>query len=683
VAESDETTRTESAGGHLPRVRALDGLRGVAVLAVLLFHDGRLIGGYLGVDLFFVLSGFLITTLLLVEHRDRGEIGLARFYERRARRLLPALGLALLLVALYASTWALPNELPRLRYDGLATLFYFANWRDIAAKQSYWDVFTAPSALQHTWSLSIEEQFYAIWPLIVIGVLALRRSARAVLGVALVVGGACAAFTIVDALHDGSQRFLYYSTVTRAPALLMGAALAAAIVEWGHVRGRRARVVLEVVAIASVAYLAYAWTHQNGDGLALYRGPLVLSGIAATIVIAAAAHPERGPIARALAFSPLVGAGLISYGLYLYHWPLYLVLTPARTHLSGWTLLALRAAVSIAVAIVSYRLVEQPIRRGALRPTRAFGALATATALVVVAIMVTTRLPAAPASVAPSATARHWPRATPTVVPSADTRSMMPPGDWSLLSNTCETYRALPAVKSVGRTRQPKLLVVGDSVGCFVGTGIDVQQVNEGVVTLNRARLACPIASDFRERYSTGEPVAHPNACITNQRAAIATFKPDVSVLMVGGPMIYQYDIGNGKFVDACAPSFSSWYEAGTRRSIVALSATGATVVVVSSVHLPKTIDIGPGIAVPASEERDIECVNRDLKRAVASQPHARYLDLDAYICPHGDCHNEINGVTLRTDGRHFEGTAATLVARWMVPRVLALAHLRPFRAPA
>ena len=128
---------TEADGVHLRRVRALDGLRGLAVLAVLLYHDGRLVGGYLGVDLFFVLSGFLITGLLLAEHKEHGQIRLRRFYERRARRLLPALGLLLLGVALFAAVWARTTDLPRIRWDGIATLFYVFNWREVFTKQSY------------------------------------------------------------------------------------------------------------------------------------------------------------------------------------------------------------------------------------------------------------------------------------------------------------------------------------------------------------------------------------------------------------------------------------------------------------------------------------------------------------------------------------------------------------------
>src|SRR4029077_8896287 len=165
-------------------------------------------------------------SLLLVENRDRGGVRLRRFYERRARRLLPAIALALVGVAIYAAVWAHPVELPRIRWDGIATLFYVANWREILTKQSYWDIFRAPSPLQHTWSLSIEEQFYALWPLMVIGAFAVRRSARSVLVVALTLGAACAAFSLVGGVSgNGDARLLYYGTQSRAPALLMGAAL--------------------------------------------------------------------------------------------------------------------------------------------------------------------------------------------------------------------------------------------------------------------------------------------------------------------------------------------------------------------------------------------------------------------------------------------------------------------------
>src|SRR5664279_6531447 len=173
ATESDGTRddAPASRGATIPRVRALDGLRGAAVAGVLLFHGGHLLGGYLGVDLFFVLSGFLITSLLLVEAGARGTVGLGHFWARRARRLLPALALLMVGIALYCMVIASPTELAQIRGDALATLAYVANWRAVGASQNYWALFSAPSPLQHTWSLAIEEQFYLIWPLVFLGLL--------------------------------------------------------------------------------------------------------------------------------------------------------------------------------------------------------------------------------------------------------------------------------------------------------------------------------------------------------------------------------------------------------------------------------------------------------------------------------------------------------------------------------
>ncbi len=165
---------------------ALDGVRALAVAAVLLYHGdvSWARGGYLGVDAFFVLSGFLITSLLVSEWHSSGRIALAAFWARRARRLLPALFLVLAAVAVYAAMVAAPTELENLRRDGLSALAYVANWGQIASHQSYFETFAAPSPLRHTWSLAIEEQFYLVWPLLVFGVLRWRRgSLRALAGV--------------------------------------------------------------------------------------------------------------------------------------------------------------------------------------------------------------------------------------------------------------------------------------------------------------------------------------------------------------------------------------------------------------------------------------------------------------------------------------------------------------------
>ena len=203
----------------------MDGLRGVALLGVLLFHaNGVIKGGFLGVDLFFVLSGFLITRLLLAEERTTGSIDLRAFWLRRAKRLFPALLVLMPAIALFAHFVARAEEGRAIRADALATLAYFANWRAILSDKSYWELFQSPSPLEHTWSLSIEEQFYVVWPVVVLLVLR-RYGARALLGVVLGLAALSILATLVLFDSERTAR-VYYGTDTRAAAILGGAALA-------------------------------------------------------------------------------------------------------------------------------------------------------------------------------------------------------------------------------------------------------------------------------------------------------------------------------------------------------------------------------------------------------------------------------------------------------------------------
>ena len=286
---------------RLPHVPALDGLRGVAVVGVLAFHLGHLRGGYLGVDLFFVLSGFLITSLLLVEREGTGRIDLGAFWARRARRLLPALFLLLAAVAAYAATNPVDVVMSGLRADALATLAYIANWHAIVADKGYWDLFASPSLLEHTWSLAIEEQLYVVWPLVVFG--ALRFGRRAVLGTALVLAAASAlAMVVLHGAGDDTSR-VYFGTDTRAAAVLVGAALAA----W---RGSRFRGAPAVGAVAA-ALLGVAWCTVPGTAGWLYEGGFLVCSIAGAVVLAGALQP--GPLATVLSARPLRHLGVISY----------------------------------------------------------------------------------------------------------------------------------------------------------------------------------------------------------------------------------------------------------------------------------------------------------------------------------------------------------------------------------
>jgi len=358
---------TEGRAGSIAHISALDGARGLAVAGVLLFHGGHLKGGYLGVDLFFTLSGFLITSLLLAESRRTGSVGLGGFWSRRARRLLPALAVLMVGIAIYAAVLAKPSELSQIRGDAFATLGYVANWHEVFSHASYFALFTAPSPLNHTWSLAIEEQFYVIWPLLFVALLVrFRRSApQAVLATAI--GLAAISSVLMIALYDpANSNRVYFGTDTRAAAILFGAALAAWLAIAGPARDRGSRVAVEALGLLGVVVLAVAWTRLDGQSSTLYQGGFLLCGLAATAVIAAAVHPEPGPIARVLSFRPLCALGLISYGVYLYHWPIDVVLNEERAGIRGWPLFSLQTAVTLAVAIASYRIVEQPIRRGAL-----------------------------------------------------------------------------------------------------------------------------------------------------------------------------------------------------------------------------------------------------------------------------------------------------------------------------
>ena len=360
----------------MPHLRALDGLRGVAVLAVVAFHFApkTVPGGFLGVDVFFVLSGFLITSLLVAERERSGRIVLGRFWVRRARRLLPALLIVLIAVGLYGVVVAQPFEAVRLRDDGFSALGYFANWRFISSGQSYIADFVGvgPSPLRHTWSLAIEEQFYLIWPLVVAGlaVLLARRTVnfRRALVTGCVVLAAASVVTMVVLYHPGDDPSrVYYGTDTRAHLLLLGGALGGLTAGVVRVRTRDQARMLHVGGVLAALALATLGFTLVDTADWLYEGGYALVAMLVVLVIAGSALPGDHLLGRALGVAPLVGLGLISYGVYLWHWPVFLWVDTPTTGLDGVALFAVRSAVTLAVALLSFHLVERPIRSGALR----------------------------------------------------------------------------------------------------------------------------------------------------------------------------------------------------------------------------------------------------------------------------------------------------------------------------
>ena len=320
---------------------ALDGLRALAVAGVICYHGGLAWagGGFLGVDAFFVLSGYLITTLLLrewyssstgTERNPVGRIDLKAFWGRRARRLLPAMLLVLGAVAVYAVIIAAPDELRTIRADGISSLFYVANWRFIFSGQSYFAQFGAPSPLKHFWSLAIEEQFYLLWPLLVFGILRWRRGslrALATFAAALAAGSAVLMYVLYQPGQDPSR--VYYGTDTRASSLLVGALLAMLMLKRPVVERRPARLALHTGGIVAALVLGYWWSIATEHSDWLYRGGFVVAALLVALVVASITQPEPGPLGRLLSLAPLRFVGRISYGLYLWHWPVFIALSDA------------------------------------------------------------------------------------------------------------------------------------------------------------------------------------------------------------------------------------------------------------------------------------------------------------------------------------------------------------------
>lgn len=345
----------------------LDGLRALSVACVMLYHLNPvwLPGGFMGVTVFFVLSGYLITDLLLAEWRRNGRIRLSLFWVKRFRRLLPAMLTMMMLVSIWMAVFRY-SDARTLGEEGIAALFYVYNWWQIYHEVSYFEQFGPASPFTHMWSLAVEEQFYLLWPLALI--LLLRLAPRRItlllaLGAGIVVSASVMAFFYEPGL-DPSR--VYFGTDTRAFSLWIGAGLAV-ILPSGSFRSdssNRKKIALDAFGLLGLLLLAASCFIPGGQyDAGLYPSGMLLTSFAAAFVIASAAHPSTW-LGRALGWRPLCWAGVRSYGMYLWHYPL-LALSPAWLAEAGdgWRAASILALTTV-LSAWSYRFVEQPIRRG-------------------------------------------------------------------------------------------------------------------------------------------------------------------------------------------------------------------------------------------------------------------------------------------------------------------------------
>jgi peptidoglycan/LPS O-acetylase OafA/YrhL len=660
-AATDEGIRVSAAPRPvLTRQPALDGLRGVAVSAVVAFHLEHLSGGFLGVDLFFVLSGFLITSLLLVEFEGRRRIDLGRFWSRRARRLLPALILLLAGLALLIAVKTL-HQSAGFRGDALSTLGYVANWHAMARDTGYWDLFAQPSPLDHMWSLAIEEQFYMLWPPLVLGLLVLARR-RAGAGRRVVVGvagaGAAASFAVLALTWTATDTSrAYYGTDARVGPTLLGAALAALLTA-----GRQHPAVAADAAVpedriggpprptggwrapaagfAALAFLLWSFAEVRGTEPAYYRGGLTAFALAAVVVVAVVVRGRAGPLGAVLGFAPLRWLGIISYGVYLWHWPVIVYATPERTGLDGWVLDAACVAVTLALAIASFVLIERPIRRGALRgglrglqaPLALGGAVAAVTALVVVATVG-----------APS-------QSDVTVVASADEDASDFP------------TRAVP--ESVP-SRSPRILLVGDSGPIFLGPALAAEAAKDGAVAAYDSQFGCtPLVPEGKTRY--GDKVVDLPICHDSRRETwaglVEQFDPDVVVYYLAAITGLGQVRMNGEWVGDCDPAYDAYLRETLTGDADVLGARGATVALTTT---------PPSVIASLTEagRTALDCRDATYQVVAAHRLHTHVLDLRAEV-QRGVEAGEGN---MWRDPIHLSDYGADRVSRWLVPASIAL----------
>jgi peptidoglycan/LPS O-acetylase OafA/YrhL len=649
---------------RLVHVGPLDGMRGLAVAAVLAFHTGAswATGGFLGVSAFFTLSGFLITSLLLAERDQTGRVQLRRFWARRARRLVPAAIAALVGAIVFGATVASPEQIEALRGDVLSCLGYVANWHFIAVGRSYGALFTAPSPVQHFWSLAIEEQCYLVLPLVVTGVLAWAGRCRRLV-LAGVLGALATASLAASLAFAGDATRAYYGTDTRAVELLVGAMLAAAVS-----RGDRARIPPRVeraaalVSPAALVALIAAWATTSQSDPRLARGLLALHAVGVAVIIVAGLG--TGLVARMLAMTPLRWLGRVSYGVYLYHWPLFLWLTPERVGLDGAWLDAVRIGATLLVAWASYQWLEQPIRAG-VRLTFRTGtwALSSATAAVVATLFVVTASPpqtglmfAAPAGEVRGPLIEETTTAGSTSVPPPPPRHRWPPA--------------------------PRVLVLGDSIALTLLDGfIAWQRTDPTLSVYNDAVVGCSLLN--ADPVDALNYIKQPDPDCKRRNAEVAStvalFRPEVVVVLS-----CLWEVGDRQLPgDRVLRPFGQFDE--QVRSYLDVRATdaaasGAVVAWLTCPHLdpayhPENYMGRP--PYPAAAPGRVEHLNQLIRDMAVTHPGVRVLDLAGFMAsePGGDL-----DPSLRPDGVHLTPLAALDAVRWLAAE---LGYAAPRTVPA
>ncbi|MEN3123097.1 acyltransferase family protein [Janibacter sp. LM] len=629
-------------GGHRP---PLDGLRGISVIAIVLFHAevAWVHGGYWAVNVFFIVSGYLITGLLLKEHDRWGTVDLVTFYVRRAKRLLPALVTSVVAIAV-ASRWIMGESMPdTTRGDALSSLFYVANWRFIFTGQSYFEQFGEASPFRHMWTLAIEEQYYLFFPMLLLGLMAVLRTRwRVTFGLVIFIALSAGIMWWLAPTGGADASRVYYGTDTRMQDIFSGCALALAV--WAArrrdlVRIARHRTALEMMGGAGLVGLVAALLFMKLDAWAYPWGYLLFNTGFVVLVLAMVELLPDGGLARAMSWRPLVWVGQLSYSLYLWHWPVIVFLNDERTGLDGVPLLALRLGVSLPLAAASYYLVENPVRRGRisklLTPSR------TGLAFVIAIAVSTVAVSASYSGItgAPSVATGEAKRVTPT--------------------------------ESSGSGEGTNLLIVGDSVGFALGYDFphdEFPQVNPTA----QVRFGCGTAVQHLavNGAQQNSGAAECEGMFEEWKQASVDTHPDVVVWSLGGWEVFDHVV-DGKIVSPGSPGYAAHLTQRLDDGLASLPQDVPVYIPNVPCYHQKEFEVdGQDLAPDRNDAQRSKDVNTVLTAFADKHAQVHVVDTYSWLCPSGSYQDTIDGKKLRKDGVHYNADGARAFWEWMMPQI-------------
>jgi peptidoglycan/LPS O-acetylase OafA/YrhL len=652
----------------------------LAVTAVLVYHlnAGWLPGGFLGVDVFFVLSGFLITSLLAVEWVTNGRVRVGRFYVRRARRLLPAL-ITMLATVVVVTAAVAPDELRRLRGDVAAALTYSTNWTQIVWHRSYFEQLGRPSLLQHLWSLAVEEQFYLLWPLVL--VLCLRTGGRLralrVTLIGIVISAVVMAW-LFQSYPDPHRA--YYGSDTHASALLVGAALALATALRRPARGDRPPAPLrmtvnsptwplDAAALLGSVVVGYFLTHANYFSDGLYRGGFLLVAIGSAAIVLAAGR--RGTVTARLLGTPLLRwIGVRSYAIYLWHWPVFMLSRPRLDYPSdGVPLMVLRVGLTVALADLSYRFIECPIRTegfvvyvrsvlGRFRRRR-FARIAVLIVSVAVLVLVVGQVVALPRPVADTASGIPTNGAHQSLAVTPSPSASPTPG--------------APAGASGSPFARPvHVTVFGDSQGMTLllnkPAGLD------GSLTLTDGTVeGCGfLLGKITSRRGPSRDLSASCSTWADQwRATEARSRPQLALVEVGAWDVFDLSVGDTGTMSFGSAAWDGYYGQQLDRAVSLLIAGGAQVALLG-VPCYRPIDAGGQTALPErGDDQRTRHLNVLLRAAATKNPQRVFLvNPPDQLCTDPAI---ATNTAYRWDGVHYDKLGAALMFQTITPQLLAI----------